>query len=321
VVEFAEHLSKESLQRYVQFSRQVQEASNEQISTAMQRYKCFMCLHKKYPDSILIPTLDIEMIWRSHCIRSIMYEVDCKANFGRILPHPVAESVSILEIRREALTSTIDLWKDNFGCDYIKDFILPSGTFSMRELLDRENWIEEVLMWNDPVGLTMEEKIDVRISLLEEDVSSDLVWFKDLDLRMQSDVLFKGLRFWESVLKSYERFLFISIIALKDESPTPTVFIDLVWRAHLIDPESYISDMKKIVGEVLDRKLEYGTDGEPCFLWEEQFGVLYQEEHEYVRHLQGETVFPVQFPRQARSTKRSRYPVASIVDRQRLPLQ
>ena len=52
------------------------------------RYYRFMQLKATNPAHVLlIPTMDIEMIWQTHLLRPQMYEQDCLRLFHRVIDH------------------------------------------------------------------------------------------------------------------------------------------------------------------------------------------------------------------------------------------
>eukprot|EP00475_Leptophrys_vorax_P011644 TRINITY_DN1819_c0_g1_i3.p1 TRINITY_DN1819_c0_g1~~TRINITY_DN1819_c0_g1_i3.p1 ORF type:complete len:478 (-),score=112.53 TRINITY_DN1819_c0_g1_i3:136-1569(-) len=291
VVQFSEHLSRHNaMQDFLSFGEKFFAIKPNLAANALMRYKCFMYLHKLYPDSLFVPTLDIEFVWRIHCTRPFKYKQDCEANVGKIISHIVYPSVALRELRQQALQLTNDLWKTHFKVDYIKDFAAANHN-KMTQELDIGVWHEEVLMWSDA---PKEEKLDVQISLASKEILDEYEWFQQVQHAAQHNPLHKGLKLWSSLLKSYERYLFMYLITRQEDLANPSLLIDLAWHTHMIDPEAYISDMMKIVGEVLDHDPTVKQDNTRVAAtskaWEEQFGAKYEEEHQFVRHLPGETV-------------------------------
>jgi hypothetical protein len=57
--------------------------SIDQLAPKMiERYHKFLQLKVKYPELLLIPTLDIELVWQSHLIRPSVYANDLDRLFG-----------------------------------------------------------------------------------------------------------------------------------------------------------------------------------------------------------------------------------------------
>eukprot|EP01125_Pyxidicula_operculata_P015260 TRINITY_DN5166_c0_g1_i3.p1 TRINITY_DN5166_c0_g1~~TRINITY_DN5166_c0_g1_i3.p1 ORF type:complete len:443 (+),score=36.27 TRINITY_DN5166_c0_g1_i3:383-1711(+) len=88
------------------------------IMGAMDRYYKFMKLKEQYPDVLLIPTLDIEHIWRSHMIRPSVYRRDCEKLFSGLVPHSIMLSRYQTLVRTVALRETCRLWKEKYGEPY-----------------------------------------------------------------------------------------------------------------------------------------------------------------------------------------------------------
>ncbi|MFC5410830.1 glycine-rich domain-containing protein-like [Larkinella bovis] len=54
---------------------------------ALNRYKKFLFLIKKYPNQKFIPTVDIDYYWHQHLESPVSYYNDCINIFGNILSH------------------------------------------------------------------------------------------------------------------------------------------------------------------------------------------------------------------------------------------
>lgn len=55
-----------------------------------QLYKNFLFLHKKHPDSVLVPTREIDEFWHNHILYTQQYFHDCTQIFGHYLHHTPA---------------------------------------------------------------------------------------------------------------------------------------------------------------------------------------------------------------------------------------
>jgi hypothetical protein len=86
----------------------------------IQRYYRFMQLKASNPSNILlIPTLDIEMIWQTHLLRPEMYRNDCLRLFRRIIDHSLIMKNEIEQFFKEqAFLDTCQLYADKFGEKY-----------------------------------------------------------------------------------------------------------------------------------------------------------------------------------------------------------
>eukprot|EP00475_Leptophrys_vorax_P017996 TRINITY_DN24595_c0_g1_i7.p1 TRINITY_DN24595_c0_g1~~TRINITY_DN24595_c0_g1_i7.p1 ORF type:complete len:317 (-),score=53.32 TRINITY_DN24595_c0_g1_i7:126-1076(-) len=264
---------------FISFRENFKDINPLLASNALAQYRCFMYLHKMYPDSLLIPTLDIEFVWRSHCTRPAIYQKDCMANAGKIISHALCPSVALRELHHEALKLTRNLWRTHFNVDY--------ADLSVDELL-YDDIVDELscelhhlsFMWGEAPRA---DKLDVQVSLTQQDILDDHEWFHRVYRTMSPEgrVPRKTFFFWPSLLKCYEKYLYMCAISpAHDQLANPWLLIDLVWHVHMLHPEEYISDMKRIVGHVLnhghcERKQE-------CIVtwkeWERQFDNKYEEE-------------------------------------------
>jgi hypothetical protein len=82
------------------------------------RYYRFMQLKASYPNILLIPTLDIEIIWQTHLLRPEMYREDCMRLFHRIIDHSLLTNELEQIIKEQAFTDTCELYEQRFGEEY-----------------------------------------------------------------------------------------------------------------------------------------------------------------------------------------------------------
>jgi hypothetical protein len=59
----------------------------EEAKEAVRRYKNFLILACKYPETPLAPTPDIDEVWHNHILYTRKYMHDCDAIFGKYLHH------------------------------------------------------------------------------------------------------------------------------------------------------------------------------------------------------------------------------------------
>jgi hypothetical protein len=84
---------------------------------AIMQYKNFLFLHKKYPQQILVPSVDIDDVWHNHILFSKRYVADCNKLFGSYLHHnPDSERAS--QAMQQRYDYTQELYRSEFG-DYI----------------------------------------------------------------------------------------------------------------------------------------------------------------------------------------------------------
>jgi hypothetical protein len=96
-----------------------EEQKKKFIEVALRRYECYLWLLKKFPDMLFVPTIEIEMCWRSHLLRPDKYLKDTERIFGKLLPHVINPSTSLVELHQDALANTSLLWKKEFGVSYL----------------------------------------------------------------------------------------------------------------------------------------------------------------------------------------------------------
>ena len=73
---------------------------------------------------LLIPTLDIEIIWQTHLLRPEMYREDCMRLFHRIIDHSLLTNEVEQIVKEQAFFDTCQLYNERFGEEYCP---LPEG--------------------------------------------------------------------------------------------------------------------------------------------------------------------------------------------------
>ncbi len=109
----------------------------------IQRYYRFMRLKSSTPPNILlIPTLDIEMIWQTHLLRPEIYKNDCLRLFGRVIDHSLILNIINQSFKEEAFFDTCQLYQKRFGEKYCS---LPEknevASNNQCESLNHNEWI------------------------------------------------------------------------------------------------------------------------------------------------------------------------------------
>jgi hypothetical protein len=109
-----------------------------QAMFAMFQYERFMKLKAAHPEAMLIPTLDIQVVWVSHMLRPSVYRDDCIKLFGtrvacddigrkkltgigRVIPHHPYRDEVHTKFAKVALKDTMALWKKTYGVPYCED--------------------------------------------------------------------------------------------------------------------------------------------------------------------------------------------------------
>jgi len=57
------------------------------LRTALDRYKQFLYLKTKYPNDVLVPCYDIDLMWHSHLLNPVAYYNDLKESLGALFNH------------------------------------------------------------------------------------------------------------------------------------------------------------------------------------------------------------------------------------------
>jgi hypothetical protein len=82
----------------------------------VERYKKFLYLIKKYKGkSLLVPPLDVDIVWHAHMLRRDHYEKDTEDYFGHILDHD--DSIATQQLKRSE-RQTRYLWQKEYGDSY-----------------------------------------------------------------------------------------------------------------------------------------------------------------------------------------------------------
>ena len=59
----------------------------EQAFRAIGRYKTFLFISYLYPQTLLVPTPEIDRVWHVHILHTRQYRQDCQMLFGRFIDH------------------------------------------------------------------------------------------------------------------------------------------------------------------------------------------------------------------------------------------
>jgi hypothetical protein len=92
--------------------------SSEHVMQAIARYKMFLHLMYLYPNRVILPTREIDLVWHFHILDTRKYAVDCEYLFGYFLHH-YPSSGSLAEADKAILeryfTETFTLFLKHFG--------------------------------------------------------------------------------------------------------------------------------------------------------------------------------------------------------------
>ncbi len=225
----------------------------------IQRYYRFMRLKSSNPSNILlIPTLDIEMIWQTHLLRPEIYKNDCLRLFGRIIDHSLIINNINQLFKEEAFFDTCELYQKRFGEIYCS---LPEIVSNNQcESLNNNEWIYSY--WDKTYfqfSTNSPNDYENPFSFTEGDFILDGKWLdmckqfmydanKKLPIWTRFFKKSKGIDLGSEALKrlkkSYERFLYMAAkYPLKDGNscipPTYAVnillFIDKLYYLLILD--------------------------------------------------------------------------------------
>ncbi|UJR07065.1 hypothetical protein I4U23_011353 [Adineta vaga] len=287
------------------------------LKQMIQRYYRFMQLKAYHPaNTLLIPTLDIEIIWQTHLLRPEMYEKDCIRLFRRMIDHSLVLNEVESYFKRQAFIDTCQLYEEKFGEKYctlpkieeeknymrvrdLDSFNSPKkqqqGTYSYWDTTQFEFLSQSPQDYENPFSFT------------EGDIKLDGEWF-ELCKQFMSDAFEKlpgHVRLYYSsehidlkpkslqrLKKSYERFLYMAAkYPLKDGNGfiPPTYAVDIMWHSHMQEPLKYVADCVRLVGYVIyhdpwpiveDEKMKKSCD-KVDQIWRDEFQCELGTDHLY----------------------------------------
>ena len=89
------------------------------------RYYRFMQLKAfYYPNVLLIPTLDIEIVWQTHLLRPEIYRADCLRLFRHVVDHALLTKDIQQVFKEQAFLDTCHFYEERFHEKYC---LLPSN--------------------------------------------------------------------------------------------------------------------------------------------------------------------------------------------------
>ena len=76
-------------------------------------YRVFLHLKKLYPEEIIVPTKEVDIVWHNHILFTKKYHQDCEKIFGKYLHHsPVSEKDA--KNMKFYQNNTLKLVRENF---------------------------------------------------------------------------------------------------------------------------------------------------------------------------------------------------------------
>ncbi|PAX59650.1 glycine-rich domain-containing protein-like [Brunnivagina elsteri] len=105
--------------------------TEEEIKSAILRYKMFLCLHFLFPNTELVPTVEIDQVWHTHILlNTAKYIENCQELYGYILHHysPADDNLEISHKCQEtAFALTKHLFLEIFGIDICHNEVYHRG--------------------------------------------------------------------------------------------------------------------------------------------------------------------------------------------------
>ncbi len=204
------------------------------LKQMIQRYYRFMQLKTSHPNTLLIPTLDIEIVWQTHLLRPEMYRNDCLRLFHRIIDHSLIMKNEVEGFFKEqAFLDTCQLYEQRFGETYCtlpssekKETSVPRFWFNRYESMEAD---KPICSYWDETNFTFSTNspndYENPFSFTEGDIILDLKWFnackefmhKAIDkvsicgyYSRSPDRIDLGSGALKRLKKSYERFLYMA---------------------------------------------------------------------------------------------------------------
>ncbi|KAF9875114.1 chloroperoxidase [Colletotrichum karsti] len=85
------------------------------IAQSIERYRNFFHLIGAHPGTVMVPTLDIDLVWHTHQLSPLRYRAYSKKMAGRLIDHDDEISADRLQ---ELTTDMQSLWREEFGTEY-----------------------------------------------------------------------------------------------------------------------------------------------------------------------------------------------------------
>ncbi|CAF3661931.1 unnamed protein product [Adineta steineri] len=242
------------------------------------RYYRFMQLKaSNKSDTLLIPTLDIEIVWQTHLLRPKMYRNDCIRLFGFVIDHSLLHNDynHASTNKAQAFLDTYKLYEQRFG----KHYCSLSSCRKRNPVGCGNDHISSLRCDNEVYSYWDESFYEFLpkppkdyknpFSFTTDDILSDWKWLylckqyisraNKLSMGKEGFVHYPTYislepEVLEPLMKSYERFLYIAAkhpMKNKNGVIPPTPAIDIIWRTHMQQPLEYVADCRRLVGYVI----------------------------------------------------------------------
>jgi hypothetical protein len=249
---------EETYHKYEEFELKImkdEKIDEEYVKRSMFRYEKFMELTMKYPDVLLIPTQDIEMIWISHLLKPLEYVSDCQKHFKKIIPHSLTLGDFQILMKQKSFEDTKTLWEKEFGFPYggeynhvkiEKSFRLSSYKDTIKDIRDSTCFIVAKNIHSFEVPSSFQFKF----SLTAEEILNDRKYFEKIS---QNHKVSKKTSYFNPDVVSY--FSFWDLLMKKKEEISkysPDYEIDVFWHTHMLHPQEYLKDCLNSFGFLLN---------------------------------------------------------------------
>ncbi|CAF1191693.1 unnamed protein product [Adineta steineri] len=243
------------------------------------RYYRFMRLKASHPTNILlIPTMDIEIVWQTHLLRPEMYQADCLRLFRRVIDHSLLITDIQKMLKDQAFQDTCQLYEKTYGEQYCS---LPANDDKQESASNMFRFSSNMNRRSNPT-YTYWDKTQCKFStqplkdyenpfsFTEADIILDMSWLDsckhfmrnaldntpgeayDPDECFDIDLEKEAIK---RLTKSYERFLYMAAKYPLEKSNgfvPPTYAIDIIWHSHMQEPLNYRADCIRFVGYVVN---------------------------------------------------------------------
>ncbi|CAF2574018.1 unnamed protein product [Rotaria sp. Silwood2] len=264
------------LEKASKFQAQWQQSSI--LKQMIIRYYRFMQLKASHPTNLLlIPTLDIEIVWQTHLLRPEIYQADCIRLFRRVIDHKLLSNEIEEFFKEQAVRDTCQLYEQRFGEKYCllssiderNQFGSNVSHYSFNSSRPDKTYYSYWDKTDFEFSCCSPKDYENPFSFTEGDIILDMNWL-DMCQKFMTDTLKKvsvtnyyrnqlirfnlGQGAMKRLKKSYERFLYMAAkYPLKDRNGfvPPTYAIDIMWHSHMQEPLNYAADCLRLVGYVI----------------------------------------------------------------------
>jgi len=89
----------------------------ERVERALREYQQFLALMYWNPETVLVPSEDIDEVWHTHVLSTARYQADCETIFGAFQHHfpTFDEPEEVQEEQMQGQEETLKLFEENFG--------------------------------------------------------------------------------------------------------------------------------------------------------------------------------------------------------------